>query len=109
MKLIHKQALNIYEPTEIYIPKNARFLFVKSQSNTPMIWYEFDPDEKKKERRLLRIQLTGQSFHASQDYIGTFEVKMIATNNKEDENKSFKEAILKEFIFVGHVYEEIIR
>lgn len=109
MKLIYKQALNIYDPTEIFLPKGAKFLFVKSQSNAPMIWYEFDPDVKEKTRRVLRIQLTGRTFNDNQVYLGTFEVKTLG-NLDDEESRSYTESVkMNEFIFVGHVYEEIIK
>jgi len=107
LKLIYKQALNIYDPTELFLPKGSKFLYVKSQSNTPMVWYEFDPDIKEQQRRLLRVHTTGENFFSNQIYVGTFEVKMFGQNHTE--LTIFEMIKVKEFTFVGHVYEEILK
>ena len=64
---------------------------------------------KEKTRRVLRIQLTGRTFNDNQVYLGTFEVKTLG-NLDDEESRSYTESVkMNEFIFVGHVYEEIIK
>lgn len=105
MKIVYKQELNIYDPIELFLPKGSKFLQVHTQRNRPMVLYEFDVNIQETERRILKVYPTGQSFGDNHVYIGTFEVKSLAF--KEQEKTAIESIKINEFIFIGHVYEEI--
>lgn len=75
MRTIYKYELAAGLGTKLELPKNARFLSIQTQGQSPQMWFEVQT-EREKEYRQFYVFGTGHQIpdDLKLDYLGTFQL-----------------------------------